>query len=51
MSVEENKVRVRRLYEEIFNKKNLVSIDDYFAPTVIDHSLPPGVPGGIGASD
>ena len=47
MSVEENKVRVRRLYEEIFNKKNLVSIDDYFAPTVIDHSLPPGVPGGI----
>jgi steroid delta-isomerase-like uncharacterized protein len=47
MSTEENKVRVRRMYEEVFNQKNLDAIDDYFAPTVIDHSLPPGVPGGI----
>src|SRR5438132_12958711 len=47
MSVEENKVRVRRLYEEVFNQKNLAAIDDYFAPNVIDHSLPPGAPGGI----
>jgi steroid delta-isomerase-like uncharacterized protein len=47
MSTEENKVRVRRLYEEVFNQKNLAAIDDYFAPTVIDHSLPPGAPGGI----
>jgi steroid delta-isomerase-like uncharacterized protein len=47
MSVEENKVCMRRLYEEVFNQKNLAAIDDYFAPTVIDHSLPPGAPGGI----
>jgi steroid delta-isomerase-like uncharacterized protein len=47
MSVEENKASVRRLYEEVFNKKKLAAIDDYFAPSVIDHSLPPGVPGGI----
>jgi steroid delta-isomerase-like uncharacterized protein len=47
MSAEENKVCVRRLYEEVFNKQNVAAIDDYFAPTVIDHSLPPGVPGGV----
>jgi steroid delta-isomerase-like uncharacterized protein len=47
MSTEENKVHVRRLYDEVFNQKNLAAIDDYFAPNVIDHSLPPGAPGGI----
>lgn len=47
MSTEENKIHVRRLYEEVFNQKNPAAIDDYFAPDVIDHSLPPGVPGGI----
>jgi len=47
MPVEENRACVRRLYEEVFNRKNLAAIDEYFAPYVIDHSLPPGVPGGI----
>lgn len=47
MSIEENKVCVRRLYEEVFNKKNVAAIDDFFTPTIIDHSLPPGAPGGI----
>ncbi len=47
MSVEENRVRVRRLYEDVFNKRHLAAIDDFFAPTIIDHALPPGVPGGI----
>ena len=47
MSLEENKARVRQLYEEVFNKKNLAAVDDYFAANVIDHSLPPGAPGGI----
>ena len=46
MSVEENKVRVRRLYEEVFNQQNLAAIDDYFALNVIDHSLPPLVESG-----
>jgi steroid delta-isomerase-like uncharacterized protein len=47
MSTEENKVRVSRLYEEIFNHKKLAVVDDCFAPNVIDHSLPPGAPSGI----
>jgi steroid delta-isomerase-like uncharacterized protein len=47
MSTEENKALVRRLYEEIFNEKKLTAIDDYFAPNVIDDSLPPGAPDGI----
>jgi predicted ester cyclase len=47
MSVEENKARVRRFSEEVFKKKNLTAIDDFYAPNIIDHSLPPGVPGGI----
>ena len=47
MSTEENKVRVRRFYEKVFNQKNLAAIDDFVAPNVIDHSLPPGAPGGI----
>ena len=47
MPLEENKARVRQLYEEVFNKKNLAAIDDYFAANVVDHSLPPGAPGGI----
>jgi steroid delta-isomerase-like uncharacterized protein len=47
MSVEENKVRVRRFYEEVFNQKKLAAIDDFVVPNVIDHSLPPGAPAGI----
>ena len=46
-STEANKVRVRSWYEEVFNKKKLAAIDDFFAPNVIDHSLPSGAPGGI----
>ena len=44
MSVEENKVLIRRFYEEVFNKKNLAAIDEFFAPNHIDHTLPPGLP-------
>lgn len=47
MSAEQNKVRVHRLYEEVFNQKNLAAIDDYFASNIVDHSLPPGAPAGI----
>ena len=47
MSLEENKACVRRLYDEIFNQKNLAAIDEYFAPNVVDHSLPPGLPDEI----
>jgi steroid delta-isomerase-like uncharacterized protein len=38
MSTEENKVFMRRLYEEVFNQKNLAAIDDFIAPTFVNHS-------------
>ena len=47
MSIEDNKARVRRFYEEVFNQKNTAAIDEFFAPNIVDHSAPPGVPGGI----
>lgn len=47
MSTEENKALVRRFYEEVFNHKHMASLDAFVAPTIIDHSLPPGAPGGI----
>ena len=38
MSVEEeNKVRHRQLIEEVFNKKNLELVSEFFAPGFIDH--------------
>jgi steroid delta-isomerase-like uncharacterized protein len=47
MSTEENKALVRRFYEEVFNNKNMAGVDAFVAPNIIDHSLPPGTPGGI----
>jgi len=44
MSTEDNKVIVRRFYDEAINKKNLAAIDEFVDPNVIDHS---GLPGGI----
>jgi predicted ester cyclase len=29
------------------NKKNLAAIDDFVDPNVVDHSAPPGLPGGV----
>src|SRR5215467_770906 len=43
MSTEENKALIRRFYEEVFNQRNLVALDDFYAP---DHILPPGLPVG-----
>lgn len=50
MSTEENKALVRRFYEEVFNKKNLAAIDEFLDPHIIEHALPPGLPGGIEGS-
>ena len=44
MSIEENKALVRRCIEDVFNKKNITSLDEFLAPNVVHHSLPPGVP-------
>ena len=38
MSTEENKALMRRCYEEVFNQKNLVAIDDFIAPNFVNHS-------------
>ena len=47
MSTEDNKALVRRFYEEVFNQKNTTAIAEFIDPTFVDHSLPPGLPGGI----
>ncbi len=46
MSTEENKALIRRFYEEVFNKRNLAALDDFYAPDHVDHTLPPGLPAG-----
>jgi len=46
MSIEENKALIRLFYEEVFNKKNLAAVDDFFAPDHVDHTLPAGLPVG-----
>ena len=38
MSTEENKTFMRHFYEEVFNKRNLAAIDDFVAPTFVNHS-------------
>ena len=47
MSTEENKALLRRLYDEVFNKKNRAAIDEFISPNQVDHAAPPGLPGGI----
>jgi predicted ester cyclase len=46
-STEANKASVRRFYDEVFNKKNRAAIDDFIAPTHVDHAAPPATPGGL----
>jgi steroid delta-isomerase-like uncharacterized protein len=46
MPIEENKALIRRFYEEVFNNKNPVALDDFYAPDHLDHTLPPGLPVG-----
>ena len=42
MSIEQNKVLVRRCIEEVFNKGDVTAIDEFFAPNFIP-PLQPGV--------
>lgn len=44
MSTENNKALIHRFYEEVFNKRNLAALDDFYAPDHVDHTLPPGLP-------
>ncbi len=43
VSTEENKAAERRLYSEMWGKRNLAVIDELVAPDVIEHN--PNVPG------
>jgi steroid delta-isomerase-like uncharacterized protein len=47
MFTEENKARVHRFYEEVFNRKNTAALDKFIDPQAVDHSAPAGAPGGI----
>jgi steroid delta-isomerase-like uncharacterized protein len=47
MSTEQNKVLVRQMVEDVFNKGNISKVDEYMGSNFIEHEqLPPGVPGG-----
>lgn len=47
MSTEDNKALLRRLYDEVINKKNLAAIDEFIGHLRVDHAAPPGLPAGI----
>jgi steroid delta-isomerase-like uncharacterized protein len=42
MSTEENKALVRRLWEEVLNKRNLEVADELLAPGSVNHEAPAG---------
>jgi len=44
---EENKELERRIYEEIYNKKNMAAIEQFVATDWVCHPWPPGVPPGL----
>jgi predicted SnoaL-like aldol condensation-catalyzing enzyme len=37
MSTEDNKVIIRRFYEEVWNKGNVTAVDELLAPTYVNH--------------
>jgi len=45
MSVEANKMIVRRMFEEIFNQGNLALVDPWVAATFVNHAAPAHMPG------
>jgi steroid delta-isomerase-like uncharacterized protein len=49
---EQNKTLTRRFYEEVFNKKNLDTVNELCAPGFVDHNAMPGQgPGPNGLKD
>ena len=47
MSVEENKVIARRVYEEVLNQGDLGAVVQLFASNTVDHNPLPGQPEGF----
>ncbi len=48
MLTEQNKNIVRRYIEEVWNKQNLQTVDEFLAENYLDHSLPPEFKGREG---
>ena len=44
MSLEANKALARRIWDEVFNERNLALADELIAPDAVNHEAPPGVP-------
>lgn len=44
---EENKAIARRVYDEYWNQNKAGVLDEIFAPDVVNHELPPGLPPGV----
>jgi steroid delta-isomerase-like uncharacterized protein len=47
MSVESNKILVRRMFEEDLNTDNRAKGTEFFSPDFFDHTNPPGMQHGI----
>ena len=47
MSTEENKAVVQRLFEEVFNQKQVDRDDELIAPDYLDHGAVPGQASGL----
>ena len=45
MSTEENTALVRRVFEEVFNRRHAGAIDELIAPNYINHDIPAPAPG------
>ena len=43
---EQNKALVRRFYEEVFQKKNVGAVEEFFSPSAVIHAAPPEFPQG-----
>jgi SnoaL-like polyketide cyclase len=46
MSIEANKILVHRLYEEVFNRGTLSTVDELLAADYVDHTAFPGTAPG-----
>jgi steroid delta-isomerase-like uncharacterized protein len=47
MAGEANKALYRRFVEEVVNSGNFAIVDELYSPDYVDHSAPPGAPGGL----
>jgi len=46
MTTEQNKALVRRLVDEVFNRRNVSAVDELMSPDFVEHEVVPGLPPG-----